>query len=60
MFLKLVSYVSKLAINNRIDYCESLIYRTKKDYLSVYCRLERKGLEKLHDLIHKELQKLKN
>lgn len=41
------SVISKLPMSNRINYCESLIYRTNKDLLNTKCRLKKRKLRQL-------------
>ncbi len=49
------SVISKLPAPNRINYCESLIYRTKNDLLHSKCQIKKNRLKKL--LIAAEIEK---
>ena len=51
--------ISKLPIENRIKYCESLIYRTTEDLSKSKCISKTRKLTKLLDAAKKELKKLK-
>jgi len=39
--------ISKLPDANRIDYCESLVYRTEKDVAETRCKVKKRKLKKL-------------
>ncbi|GGX06515.1 hypothetical protein GCM10007384_05280 [Aquimarina muelleri] len=53
------STISKLPTENRIRYCESLIYRTTEDLSNSKCVMQKKKLNKILDAAKKELKKLK-
>ncbi len=52
--------ISKLPNPNRIHYCESLIYRSKKDVLSTKCRIKRRKLKQLLKAATDEIKKLES
>ncbi len=51
--------ISKLPTENRIKYCESLIYRTTEDLSKSKCTTKKRKLTKLLDAAKNELKKLK-
>jgi len=51
--------ISKLPIQNRIYYCESLIYRIQKDLLNSTCQLQKKELKTISKLAETELKHLR-
>ncbi len=50
--------ISKLALPNRIEYCESLIYRAKKDVLTTKCPIQKRKLRKLIKVAQSEIKML--
>ncbi len=50
--------ISKFDDSNRIDYCESLIYRTQKDLSDTRCRMKRRKLKRLLKAAKLEIKKL--
>lgn len=61
--LKQIDYLYKnviltLPIENRINYCESLIYRVNEDLKSCTCEKKKKEIKKLLKASYKELEKL--
>ncbi len=53
------SVISKLPVSNRINYCESLIYRTSKDIRDTKCRLKKRKLKRLLKAAKTEIKELK-
>lgn len=51
--------ISKLPIQNRIYYCESLVYRIQKDFINSTCQLRKKELKTVLKLAEIELKYLR-
>ncbi len=52
--------ISKLPNPNRISYCESLIYRSKKDLLSTKCNIKKRKLKNLLKATQHEIKRIDN
>ncbi len=52
--------ISKLPLEYRINYCQSLLYTTSEDLKKHVCETKRKTLKKLLQSIHIELKNLNN
>ncbi|WP_299438095.1 hypothetical protein [uncultured Aquimarina sp.] len=52
--------ISKLPIQNRKNYCESLIFRTQQDLTNPECQIQKKELKKLLKAAEIELKNLDN
>ncbi len=51
--------ISKLPIQNRIDYCESLICRIQLDLLQSKCRIQKRKFKKILKAAKTEINSLK-
>ncbi|AXT53166.1 hypothetical protein D1818_20910 [Aquimarina sp. BL5] len=51
--------ISKLPIQNRIDYCESLICRIQLDLLKSECRIQKRKFKKILKAAKTEINNLK-
>ncbi|GAA4275489.1 hypothetical protein GCM10022259_02130 [Aquimarina mytili] len=52
--------ISQLPNPDRINYCESLMYRSKNDLVSTKCRIKRRKLKRLIKATTYEIKKLEN